>query len=334
MKTQRDPHSIHPSVYDYSYKVVDDKPKPKSEYAIEDWTPRDIHSYLNHFVIGQEAAKKAVSTFVYNCVEGRQSNIMLVGQSGSGKTELFRALQKGLKTQIHIFDATQITPSGYRGTSLSSLLYGIQEQSETYSDVLVFDEVDKMISGDFGALKAHELLKLLDHDVLQLQTDDGKHQFTFDASRTSIALIGAFTDLRQKKAQKRPQLGFIQEEEPHSDSEEVTVNDLINYGVSSELCGRIQRVVTMDAPSHDTYVAIGKMTIKRISKEMQKQITVHPSVYENLAREAMAQKTGARYIRNQLNCLIDDEIYNHPNSPAYIIGYSETEVEEMNALPF
>lgn len=306
---------------------------------LDGWTPADINQWLSESVIGQSAATKAVSTLVYNTWEGRPSTMMLIGPSGCGKTEIFRALQNEMKNCIYVFDASQITPAGYRGTSLASMLYSTEQHKyDKRHLILVFDEIDKMLlSGEFGVLKAHELLKLLDQDILHLQTDDGKHQFTFDASCVSIVLVGAFTELRKQKAQHKPRIGFLSEPKPAPPSSAITMEDLIRAGVSPEICGRIQTIINLNAPSVELYHQIACKTVERISKAMDKEITVNPDLLDKLASEAIQQPIGARYIRNQIKTLIDNEIYYRPKSHAYVIGFDENETsaqyEELDALP-
>jgi ATP-dependent Clp protease ATP-binding subunit ClpX len=136
--------------------------EPEPEVVLK---PHEIKAHLDQYVIGQEAAKIAISTAVYNhykrrnlkkenkCeVEIDKSNILLLGPSGSGKTHIFRTLARMLKVPFHVGDATTLTQAGYVGDDVESLIQGLILDSggdveRSQWGIVLIDEIDKIARG-------------------------------------------------------------------------------------------------------------------------------------------------------------------------------------------
>lgn len=280
-----------------------------------DWKPQVLYEMLNEHVVGQEQAKRASTMLVYNTWQHRPSNLLIVGQSGSGKTEIWRQFVEYAPIGIHMLDAAQVTPPGYRGASLADLLCTIRQYVSGKPSVVILDEADKLMLADaYGVSNTSQMLKLLDHDVVTMKTESASSMpFNFDATQTSFVLVGAFTELL---AQKKAQIGFgATPSTPTTDT--VTEDDLLRIGVSPEILGRIGRIVTMEPPTADIYIRIAQMELEKLSQTLQRPVRLSDDTLQRLVTEALQRQTGARYVKNYVNALLDDMLFDCPDAESY-----------------
>ena len=300
------------------------------------WSPPDFHKEIDEYMIGQFEAKRVASTVLYNHLEGRPSVTLFHGNTGCGKTELWRILSnphQGDFNMIYIFDASTLSAEGWSGTNkLSSLLRQVKPEHRSRA-IYVFDEFDKLITPRYASggggwntslLLQEQLLKMCDHDVLYFGSDRDSSSFSVDCAGVSVVFLGAFTELRkqkQKKEQKQP-IGFSASIQQNSAQAELTMQDLIEYGLMPELAGRIMRFVQMDDLSIQDYIQIGTNEIKRLEESYQKSIQYDPSILVMLARMAIHEGLGARFIKHKLRILLEDTTpYYDPSAEVIILRY-------------
>jgi ATP-dependent Clp protease ATP-binding subunit ClpX len=247
-------------------------------------TPREIFSYLDQFVIGQERAKRAIAIAAYNhlkrCAQPkgqgrkllRKSNVLLIGPTGCGKTHIARNLADCLKVPFIVADATEYTEAGYYGKDVEVmvaelLLKANHSIEDTQRGIVFVDEIDKIARRSQGARNGagsrdiggegvqQALLKLLEGRELFVPLNVTQHWNKHDFVQVDTADIlfiaaGTFSDIDLYGGDKR--IGF-DDGEPRPGAaprkrqrqKKIGTKELLDYGMLAELLGRLPVMVQM-----------------------------------------------------------------------------------------
>lgn len=320
--------------------------------------PKDIFSFLNQYVIGQDDAKKFLSVAVYNHykrlnqkhdddVEIEKSNIVMVGQTGTGKTLLARTIARFLNVPFTIVDATVFTEAGYVGEDVESILSRLLQVCNydvklAEKGIIYIDEIDKVarksdnpsITRDVsGEGVQQSLLKLLEGSDVQVPPQGGrKHpeQKMVKINTQNILFIcgGAFDGIDRiiGKRMNQQAIGFKNKDK---DKEQVDRENLLQYispadlktfGLIPELIGRLPVLVHLDPLDKKTLRSILTEPKNALSKQYQKlfklegiQLEFSDDALEFIVAKADEFKLGARGLRSICEAIMTDAMFDMPS---------------------
>lgn len=320
--------------------------------------PTEIKEYLDQYVIGQDQAKKVLSVSVYNHykrlnqkvkddVEIEKSNIILVGETGTGKTLLAKSIAKLLQVPFAIVDATVLTEAGYVGEDIESLLtrllqacdYNVQEAER---GIVFIDEIDKIarkgdnpsITRDVSGEGVQQgLLKLLEGSVINVPPQGGrKHpdqkMIQVDTKNILFVCGGAFEGIERKIANRMNTqvVGYgTREKTSHIDKSNllqyVAPQDLRSFGLIPEIIGRLP-VVTHLNPLDRT--ALRRILIEpknAITKQFIElfnidgiHLTFTEEAFDYIVDKAVEYELGARGLRSICESIMLDAMFEGPSS--------------------
>ncbi len=351
----------HQLVQQELYGVVKKEKKKKNDSPKFDLKPpAELKGHLDQYVIGQDEAKKVLSVAVYNHykrlmqpkreddVTIEKSNIIMVGETGTGKTYLARTIAKVLQVPFAIADATVLTEAGYVGEDVESILSRLLQAADYNTElaergIVYIDEIDKIarksdnpsITRDVSGEGVQQgLLKLLEGSMVNVPPQGGrKHpeQKLVQINTENILFIcgGAFDGIDRhiaKRINTRP-IGFSNDAKRLElwDNTNllrfVTQQDLKSYGLIPELIGRLPLLTYLNPLDREALRRILTEPKNALVKQYKKlfameEVTLEfsPEVIEYIVDRAMEFKLGARGLRSICEAIMTDIMYELPSN--------------------
>ncbi|MFZ5428765.1 MAG: ATP-dependent Clp protease ATP-binding subunit ClpX [Bacteroidota bacterium] len=344
-----------------AHSIILEEMKKDSSFSLDGMKlmkPLEIKQFLDQYVIGQDQAKKILSVAVYNHykrlaqridedeTEIEKSNIILVGETGTGKTLLARTIARMLHVPFTIVDATVLTEAGYVGEDIESLLTRLLQAADYNVEsaergIVFIDEIDKIarkgdnpsITRDVSGEGVQQgLLKLLEGSVVNVPPQGGrKHpeQKMIPVNTKNILFIcgGAFDGIERKIAQRlnTKVIGYgAAKEADRIDRENllqyISPQDLRSFGMIPEIIGRLPVLAHLDPLNRDTLRKILTEPKNSIIRQYIKlfelddtELVFEEEALEYIVDKAVEFKLGARGLRSICESIMIDAMFHSPS---------------------
>ncbi|MBO6051535.1 MAG: ATP-dependent Clp protease ATP-binding subunit ClpX [Bacteroidales bacterium] len=331
--------------------------KERKEVKIKLLKPKEIKAKLDEYVIGQDEAKKVISVAVYNHykrilydqqddVDIEKSNIILVGETGTGKTLIARTIAKLLDVPFCIADATVFTEAGYVGEDVESILTRLLQAADYNVEraergIVFIDEIDKVarkgadnpsITRDVsGEGVQQSLLKLLEGSLVNVPPQGGrKHpeqKFTVVNTKNILFIgSGAFNSIDKIIAERMNTNVIGYNKKKHDIDKKnmmqyISAHDLKTFGLIPELCGRFPVITYMNALDAEALKRILIEPKNALVKQYERlfqldgiDLSFDDESLDYIVSKAVELKLGARGLRSIIEKIMTNAMYEFPSS--------------------
>jgi ATP-dependent Clp protease ATP-binding subunit ClpX len=325
--------------------------------------PKEIEYLLKKTIVGQDQLLKDLSVAAFKYLSSinnpmiKRSNILIMGQSGTGKTETVKALARALERPLLSINSAMLTPTGYRGENLNSIvekLITMFGQDKAKNAILYFDEFDKLLdpdgsneTSDFKKSVLPELYKILDGDKMVVSTHRGE-TISLETKGMLVIMTGAFQKMEDSKnrAMKSRRVGLGPGESAAQPKEfsfaDIKRSDLVDYGFPVELIGRFS-VKTSTKFKREDYLGILRESEASVLKEYFHLFNILNATIEftdefllSIVDKAGLERTGARTMYAMIEERLLTVLYNADfmNNKKIIVHQDTVEILDRDGISY
>ncbi len=295
---------------------------------------KSLESDVLKYIIGQDEHIKEIVTAIYKAKKFKtlDSTILIIGNSGTGKTATIKQIAKRLNIPYTIEDATKYTQEGYWGANVEDIIYNLLENAQydfekAKNGIIIVDEIDKKSGHDehdvAGVKVLESMLKITEGTIIKIPDPNdpfAEETQDFDTKDIIFIFLGAFSGLdkiRDKRLNNNP-LGFVnpQNQKQNAQKNCFLKQDLVEYGMTEEFVGRIDTIIEMNKLTKQDLALILKKSELSIFRKYQEELrskgitlVYDESLFELIAEKSMALDTGARELSNTVNYIFANILY-------------------------
>ncbi len=327
------------------------KNKINNYFNIEKFKPKNIKNILDKYIIGQNNAKKIISTTIYNHYKlinnnnkniYNKSNILLIGPTGSGKTLIAEIIEKKFNIPVSISDATRFTEAGYVGEDVENIIYNLLQKcnfniKKTENSIIFIDEIDKIakktnnisITRDVsGEGVQQSLLKMIEGTITYIPPKGGrKHpQDEYIPINTKNILFicsGTFNGINKiinKRLNNYNEIGFNANLNFKKKKKKIETEDLIKFGLIPEFIGRIPIIVKLNKLNKKSLLKVLTKTknsiinyYKFLFKLDNIKLKFTKKSLKEIVKQSIKKQTGARGLKNIIENNLKEIMYIYPS---------------------
>lgn len=302
---------------------------------------KDVENEVLKNIVGQDMQIREILTEIYKSIiyENLKSNILIIGKSGTGKTETVTQIAKRLNIPYAIEDATKYTKEGYVGFDVSEMISNLLESADNNLEraekgLLIIDEIDKKASlkadDPSGKEVLQSLLKIIEGTKVKVRVGQflSAREVDFDTRNVTVVLMGAFEgieEIREKRLNVKKmgfQAGTASRKSIPKKERLINKQDLKNYGFPNEFVGRIDNIVEMNELKKGALAKILKNSelsiFRRYEAALLKEgikLSYSLNIFSKIAEESLLLDTGARELSNTVNYVFSKIMYDVMANP-------------------
>lgn len=296
---------------------------------------------IKQVVKGQDEQVRQIVSAAYRTMDfGTKSNLLIIGKSGTGKTEILKQLAKKIGRVSVTVDANDLTEEGYMGQSVSDIIVQLivsagYDVKKAEKGIIIIDEIDKKVAIEMNGQRdvsgkgvQSALLKLIEDKSIPISFPNLPYGFEINTEKMMFFFAGAFSgieEIQKKRLRKEASIGFTgKATEIASEENKITKKDLIEFGLMEEFVGRMDTVVQMNELSEsvleDILLNSKKSKLKLYVNNLKRkgiETKYNDEIVKAFAKKAKkeSQESGARELSNVMNYVFDEITYQVMSKP-------------------